>query len=101
MPWGDLVELLGGSAIILAVLAVFWKGDDCISPEFRDDLAAWLILLKPPPGNSPVVQSVLAMFEKVFGNRHFSWTCIWRSFVLSTFFYSALCFTTTAVSRFS
>ncbi len=87
MPWGDLVELLGGSAIILAVLAVFWKGDDCISKEFRDDLAAWLILLKPPPGNSPVVQSVLAMFEKFFGERHLSWKCLSRSFVLSAVFF--------------
>ncbi len=92
MPWGDLVKLLGGSTFILALLAFFWKGDDCISKEFRDDLAAWLILLKPPPGNSPVAQSVLAIFEKVFGDRHWSWKCYTRSFLVSTAFACSILF---------
>lgn len=96
MPWSDLADLMGASALVMAILLVFWKGDDCISKEFRDDIAAWLILLKPPSAQSPVAKSVLAIFENTFGRSHLSLRCIATSVAFSSVFLFAFLYFFTA-----
>lgn len=86
MPWSDLAELFGASATVMAVLVVFWKGDDCLSKASRSDLAAWLVQLRPPTQTNPMAQSMLALFESVFEKSHFTWFCFVISFVFSIVF---------------
>ncbi len=80
----SLLELVGVPAVIVIIVAVFWKADDALSDEVRSDLAKWIRSLNPPSANNPVVPSIYYMFKWVFGEKHLSKRCILVSFLYST-----------------
>lgn len=79
----EILELLGASSLIVIILSVFWKGDDAVSPEFRADISEWLLRLKPPKANSPVGTTVMGLFVRVFGPRHWTLRCFAASCLVS------------------
>ncbi|WP_299812373.1 hypothetical protein [uncultured Roseibium sp.] len=93
----ELANFLGfsgvASAIVLSVIALFWKGDDLFSTEFKDDIALALLCLKAPSDSNSWTKIYVKVFEKIFGSRHLSWKCILNSILFSTFFYLACLYT--------
>lgn len=80
--FSEFLELIGASALIVTILGIFWKADDAISPEFREDLSIWLLLAKPKRNMSGAV--TLSALRSVFGHSHFSIRCILMSAAIST-----------------
>ncbi len=88
MPFAEIfqwvLEPAGAGLLILAVLWLFWKGDEQISEAFSRDLAGWL---RGIPGSVPSIRevnsSIYGMFCAVYGPRHASWKCVRRSVAIS------------------
>lgn len=78
-----LIELFGFPALVIALLSIFWKGDDVLSEEARRDLGSWLNRASLPSSFRPLGSFVLALFERVFGRTHWSILCAFRSFLTS------------------
>lgn len=89
----ELLKELGafGMGIILAIGVglLFWKADEGLAAQGRNDLSQWLrrrlylhsMLLDRDPPSLPAVVS--AMFKKVFGKKHLSWRCFMMSSLFS------------------
>jgi hypothetical protein len=78
-----LLRYLGPSGSIATVFLSFWGLgvflENNITPAARQEFATYLV---PGRLTQTVVQlpyGVLKVFERVFGARHFSTTCMWRS----------------------
>ncbi|MCP4283394.1 MAG: SUMF1/EgtB/PvdO family nonheme iron enzyme, partial [Gammaproteobacteria bacterium] len=84
---GLVAEILTtGLAIGGALLAMAWKADDTISLEFKRDLSLWLVGLDPAAVGYSVQRwpaHFAALFDRVFGKKHLSWRCFFRSSIAS------------------
>jgi len=78
--------MLGVAPLAIAVLLLFWNGDDAISASFRSDLAQWLKGLRVPELTIPWVGIVAQQFRRVFGAKHLSWRCFRTSSIYSIVF---------------
>ncbi len=80
-------QLLGfggtGFAVTLAVLALFWKADEAFSDEFREALSKKLQGMKVETESVNWPQSFARVFDHVFGERHLTWRCLFRSCLAS------------------
>ncbi len=84
-----LIEVFGAGAALIAVLGAFWKGDDAISQDLREDIAIRLLLLEPQRQAFPDVRRfVLAWLNFVFGSSHLSVKCGFMSTFVSVFLFS-------------
>ena len=63
----ELFEVLGASPVLIAFLALMWKGDEALSKEARKDLSVWLLNVDVPRLSRPWIHATLSSFEKVFG----------------------------------
>jgi len=95
----ELLEVLGASALVIVTLSVFWKADDAISDEFRSDVSNWLLRLSPPPKNSPVGTLVHRLFERVFGEQHWTFRCFSVSALVSFASFASIVLLSVAVSH--
>lgn len=95
---GPVAEVLVTSLIIGgALLAMAWKADDAFSLEFKRDLSLWLDGIDPAAVGHFMQRwpaHFAALFDRVFGKKHLSWRCFFRSsiasllaFLLCTLFY--------------
>ncbi len=84
---GLAAEILAtGLSIGGALLAMAWKADDAISLEFKRDLSLWLVGLDPAAVGRSVQRwpvHFAALFDRVFGKKHLSWRCFFRSTIAS------------------
>ena len=67
----------GLSAALLGLTALAAK---LLAPARKESLALWLMGAQ---GEESWSRSFCALFDAVFGDRHFSWRCFWRSTVAS------------------
>jgi hypothetical protein len=81
MP-GALTTVFGGAAAASAATYAWFVTVDKLSlnPDFRAALAEYL---KTSPTTEGIINSARRLFAAVFGDRHFSWRCIKRSFIIS------------------
>jgi hypothetical protein len=80
-----LLGSLGGAAGVAAfVIGAFWKYEDVASPEAKLKVTQWLRYSGPKTGEPGWAQHLVVAFNKIFGERHFSFKCIWRSCMAST-----------------
>jgi len=84
---GRIAEVLAtGLAIGGALLAMAWQADGAISLEFKRDLSLWLVRLDPAAVGHSVQRwpvHFAALFDRVFGKKHLSWRCFFRSCIAS------------------
>jgi len=84
---GRVAEVLATAlAIGAALLAMAWKADDAISLKFKRDLSLWLVRLDPAAVGQSVQrwpEHFAALFDRVFGKKHLSWRCFFRSSIAS------------------
>jgi hypothetical protein len=76
-----LLHLGIAAAIFTATYTFFQKTEENCSKEFRDTVAAWLANSRVSIANGP--QFFGKVFDVVFGDRHFSFSCFIRSCVAS------------------
>ena len=81
--FNEILEYLGAAPFLLLLIGIFWKGDDAVSKEFRDDLALWLLCLKTTKFESPWAQSAYSSFTRVFGSDHLSFRSSFGSVILA------------------
>ena len=76
------------TTVILTALAfvLFRLAEDDLSPGMKAMARRWMM---PVEGKVEIstVEAFNGMFEAVFGRRHFSWFCFWRSAVASVMFF--------------
>ncbi len=84
---GRIAEImLTGLIVSGALLAMAWKADEGIGLQFRRDLSLWLEGLDPMAVETSVQRwphHFAALFDRLFGKRHFSWRCFLRSTLAS------------------
>lgn len=76
--------LSAGLTLFAAVAGLFWKGDDAISPAAREWLSTRFqnISTKPTAASWPSIFENL--FDSLFGKKHFTLKCFFRSCIAST-----------------
>jgi hypothetical protein len=79
---GALTTAIGGAAAASAATYGWFVAVDRLSlnPGFRAALAEYL---KTSPTSGDITNTALRLFTAAFGERHFSWKCIKRSFLIS------------------
>jgi len=78
-----LLKLLGVSPIVLGILAMFWKGDEAISDEFREAISKWLKKTITIRTRELWPSIVHAQFERIYGKKHFTFQCFIGSVKIS------------------
>ena len=82
----DIIQLFGtGSVPVLvagSVLGVFELGERLASQRFKDDLSKWLLTFDVQKAKA-LPDGTQELFERIFGERHFSWKCFVRSAAFS------------------
>src|SRR5262249_24471312 len=78
--FGSLGAAAGAAA---AVMGAFWKYEDVASSEAKLTVTHWLSY-SGPKGEPGWPQHLVVAFNRIFGERHFSFKCIWRSCLAST-----------------
>ena len=66
-----------------AVWFLFKTAESVAQDEVRTAITRWLRNLDPDQVMKSWPQTFLSMFDSIFGKRHLSWRCIWRSCVAS------------------
>jgi len=88
----DIVQLFGtGSVPVLvagSVLGVFELGERFASQRAKDALSKWLLTFDVHKAKA-LPDGTQQLFERIFGNRHFTLKCFIRS---SAFSFGATCF---------
>jgi len=78
-----LAYVAAWGATIGAVWFLFEKAEDTVTPEIKQGISGWLRKLDPAGRLSNWPSMFAAVFDRVFGERHLSWRCFWRSCVAS------------------
>jgi len=93
----DIIQLFGTSSVpaIVAgsVLGLFELGERFASQRAKDALSKWLLTFDVQKAKA-LPDGTQELFERIFGERHFSWKCFVRSAVFSlgaTAFLTTLC----------
>jgi hypothetical protein len=81
----DITQLLGTSVPVVvagSVLGVFELGERLASQRAKDALSQWLLSFDVRQAGA-LPDGTQELFERIFGERHFSVNCFWRSVAFS------------------
>jgi hypothetical protein len=83
-----IVTSLPGQFVSAGVIAgIVWKGFDMAESILNDDtkleIAIWLLGFKTAEKVKSWPETFVRVFDRVFGTKHLSWKCFWRSAVAS------------------
>jgi hypothetical protein len=82
----DIVQLFGTSSVPAivggSVLGVFELGERLTSQRAKDALSKWLLTFDVEKTKA-LPEGTQELFERIFGERHFSWNCFVRSAAFS------------------
>jgi hypothetical protein len=83
-----LYSIPGKAATGVAIGAAVWKASEKLENYLSDDaklkIAIWLLGLHVPIGTIQTWPETFAnVFDRLFGSRHLSWKCFWRSALIS------------------
>lgn len=66
-------------AIIGGIYTLFAIAEDGLTPHIKEDVSHWLLRLDPSRQIVIWAESFTNIFDRVFGEKHVSWQCFWRS----------------------
>lgn len=69
--------------IVVGVVSLFQKGEEAMAAHSRDAVRDWLVSRKFVDETSNWADSFKSLFDAVFTENHFSWTCFYRSALAS------------------
>jgi hypothetical protein len=78
-----LLDFGAGVAAFVMLYGLFARLEDIISPGAKQDITAWLKRAEIPGTLVTWPSQFAALFDRVFGKRHLSWRCFYRSCVAS------------------
>jgi hypothetical protein len=82
--WTETLRTMATSgALFYGVMKLFDAAGDRINEDTRLDIAVWLLDLKTTRKVQGWPGTFAKVFDRVFGNRHLSWSCFARSCVVS------------------
>jgi hypothetical protein len=76
-------QLVAGGVLAGIVWKFFDKVEAVLTDQTKFEIAVWLVGVKVGQKVQPWPDTFTELFEKVFGKRHFSAECIWRSAMAS------------------
>jgi hypothetical protein len=68
-----------GFALFYGVQKFFEEVEKKLSTETKLEVAVWLLDLRPTKAIHGWYSTFPKIFDRVFGDKHFSWKCFWRS----------------------
>ena len=80
---------LATGAVLFGIVWGFFKGVESVLTEnTKLEIAVWLVGMKPlGPKAQPWPDTFAKVFDRVFGKKHISWRCFWRSALASSLVY--------------
>ena len=69
--------------IVVGVVSLFQKGEEAMASHSRDTVRDWLLSRRFVDETSNWADSFKSLFDAVFTENHFSWTCFYRSALAS------------------
>jgi hypothetical protein len=72
-----------GGGLFYGVLKFFEAIENRLSVDTKLEIAVWLLDLQPAEALERWPSTFLKLFNVVFGERHISWKCFWRSWLAS------------------
>lgn len=84
------IQLLTGGVLAWLVWKFFEGVDRALTDETKIEIALWLVGVETASKVKNWTGTFARLFNRVFGTRHFSWTCFWRSCAASLMS-SAIC----------
>src|SRR3981081_2403289 len=72
-------HLAFGGGLFYGVLKFFEEVEKKLNPDTRLGIAVWLLDLHPSQNVQGWRSTFAKIFERVFGWKHMSWKCFWRS----------------------
>lgn len=76
-------QLAAGAALAGIVWKFFERVEGVLKDQTKLEVAAWLVGVRVGPKVAPWPGTFTSIFDQVFGARHFSWKCFWRSALAS------------------
>jgi hypothetical protein len=73
-----------GVGLFYAVKKLFEEVEKSLNYPTKLEIAIWLLDLSPTKTIERWQSTFLTMFNKVFGEKHWSWKCFWRSCLFTT-----------------
>lgn len=70
---------------LAATLTLFWYAEKCIKPEVRSAVSNWLGNIRLEGFLNNWSTHFGEVFDGIFGKRHLTWRCFWRSCLASIF----------------
>jgi len=91
-------QLAAGGVLAGVVWKFFERVEAVLTERTKLEIAVWLLGVKVGQKVEPWPDSFIKVFDRVFGTKHLTWRCFWRSAVISI---GAVCFVGTiwAVAR--
>jgi|HubBroStandDraft_6_1064221.scaffolds.fasta_scaffold345944_2 hypothetical protein len=88
--------------ILFGVVWGFFKGvESVLTDDTKLEIAIWLVGVKPlGPLVQPWPETFAKLFDRVFGKRHLTWRCFWRSSIASLLSYIGCSFLLTSSTLF-
>lgn len=74
-----------GVGLFLSVAKFFDFVEDKLDQNTKDDVAKWLLDLQPSKKIGDWRQTFPKMLDQIFGRKHLSWKCFWRSCFATAF----------------
>jgi hypothetical protein len=74
-------QLAAGGVLAGIVWKFFERVEAVLTENTKLEIAVWLLNMKVGQKVEPWPETFASIFDKVFGKKHFSWTCFWRSCV--------------------
>ncbi|MEQ9399383.1 MAG: hypothetical protein RJQ04_09425 [Longimicrobiales bacterium] len=71
------------ASLTAAVWFLFDRAERTVSDDVRDRTAAWILEADPAAAVQGLPSHFAALFDRIFGDRHLSLRCFWRSTVAS------------------
>src|ERR1017187_8123109 len=73
---------LAAGVVLFGVVWGFFKGvESVLNDDTKLEIAVWLVGVKVGQKVEPWPETFAKVFDRVFGRKHFSFTCFWRSVV--------------------
>jgi hypothetical protein len=76
-------QLAAGCVLAGIVWKFFERVEAVLTDQTKLEIAVWLLGVKIGQKVEPWPETFAKLFDRVFGTKHWSWTCFWRSCIAS------------------
>src|SRR5258708_4253199 len=78
------INLAVGGGLFYGILKFFYAVEEVLTADTKKNIADWLRRLDTSRTSPNWPQTFTHVFDRIFGTKHMSWRCFWRSCLAST-----------------